>query len=223
LLSRDDLQLLLDKLHDAAPAVVEEFKADTLRTAVVHQVLLLLLEERVPITDLGAILEAVLNHSSRTKEPEELAECARRALARSICDRFRDDDEKVRVVVLEPRLEHRLQELLRDGQLLLQPAQLERLIGACHQPWQQSQQEGHDLALLTDGALRRPLRRTLWRALPDLGVLSYGEVPRDVLIDPRTMIRAEDLWPPETGRRDDGQRGVAEAASELSAAAAAGS
>ena len=36
--------------------------------------------------DLGTILEAVLNHSSRTKEPEELAEWARRLGARKGTD-----------------------------------------------------------------------------------------------------------------------------------------
>ena len=195
LLTRDDLALLLDELHKTSPAVVEEFRADSLRDSVLHQVLLLLLEEQVPIVDLGSILESVLNHSARTKEPEELAEWARRGLARTICERFRDEHGQLRVAVLEPRLESELRNAVRDGNLLLDPAQLEQLIKHCSQPWRDAQQEGAELALLANAATRRPLRTTLWRAIPDLPVISYQEVPRDVHIDPRAMIRWQDVWP----------------------------
>ena len=197
LLSRDDLQLLLQRLEKTSPAVVEEFKSDSLRTSVVHQVLQLLLEEQVPITDLAAILEAILNHSPQIKTADELAERARQALGRTICERFRDTTGAIRVAVLEPRLEHQLQECVRDGKLLLQPSQLKQLIAHCNQPWLAANQEGVELALLTDAAIRRVVRKTLWRALPDLAVIAYPEVPRDVHIDPRAMVRWEDVWPVE--------------------------
>lgn len=197
LLTRDDLQLLLERLHKTSPAVVEEFNSDSLRTSVVHQVLQLLLEEQVPITDLATILEAVLNNSPQIKTPEELAECARRALGRTICERFRDSSGAVRVAVLEPRLEDELQNNTRDGKLLLQPSQLKQLIAHCNQPWLAATHEGVELALLTDGVIRRAVRRTLWRALPELAVIAYPEVPRDVHIDPRAMVRWEDVWPVE--------------------------
>ncbi|MCA9177441.1 MAG: FHIPEP family type III secretion protein [Planctomycetales bacterium] len=199
LLSRDDLMTLLDQLRTTSPAIVDELKADSLRTAVVHQVLLLLLEEQVPIIDLASILEAVLNHAARTKEPDELVEWARRALGRTICDRFRDAHGRVRVAVIEPRLEQDLQEAMRDGMLSLTTARLERLIARCSESWQKAQNEGAQLALLTDGRLRRAMRKTLWRALPDLAVISYPEVPRDIRIDPQAMLRWDDIWQPQAG------------------------
>jgi hypothetical protein len=49
---------------------------------------------------------------------------------------------------------------------------------------------------LTDRSLRKPVRHAILRALPDLGVISYGEVPGDVLIEPVEMVRFEDVFEP---------------------------
>ena len=193
LLSRDDVMTLLDELYKTSPAIVEELRGDSLRESVVHQVLVLLLEEHIPIVDLSTILEAILNHAARTKDPVELAEFARRSLARTICERHRDQEGRLCVAVIEPRLEVDLQNELRDGELQLRPGQLENLIARCSEPWRQAQQEGQEIALLTNAILRRPLRNTLWRAIPDLAVIAYPEVPRDVRIDPRGMIRRDDV------------------------------
>src|SRR5690606_9527167 len=90
LLSRDDLQRMLNKLKESAPALIEEMKPDVLRVGLLHQVLVHLLEEQFPVTDLARIVESVLNHVGQTKDPVQLAELVRRDLGRTLCDRFRD-------------------------------------------------------------------------------------------------------------------------------------
>ena len=46
-----------------------------------------------------------------------------------------------------------------------------------------------DVALIMDRRLRRPLRKLLTRALPDIGTLSYAEVPPDIMLQPAGMAR----------------------------------
>ena len=48
-------------------------------------------------------------------------------------------------------------------------------------------------ALLCDATLRRPIRQTLSRSLPDLAVIAYQEVPADVLLEPAALLKLEDL------------------------------
>ena len=195
LLSRQDLQKLIDRLRETAPAVFDELKPDVMRMGTLHQVLVALLRERVPITNMTRILEAIANHGPLLKDPLDLAERVREDLGRDICDPFRDDEGRVRVMVLEPRLEMSMRDAIHDGNLSLQPAQLERFIGMLSEQWQKAVAAGHEVALLTDGSLRRAIRLGVERALPELPVMAYKEIPRDLLIHPTAMLRASDVFP----------------------------
>ncbi len=196
LLTREDLKKMLDKVRAFAPTVVDELKPDVIRMGALHQVLVQLISERVSIADLAAILESIVNHAGQVKDPEELIVRVREDLGRTICDRFRDESGKLRVLILDPRLEVQLRESVRDRRLLLGPAPLERMLAALSQHWQSAMRQRMEIAVLTDRTLRRPLRQAVVRALPDLGVISYGEVPGDIFIEPIDMVRAEDVFDP---------------------------
>ncbi len=73
-----------------------------------HRVLILLLEEHVPISNLTRILECLANHAPTLKDPVELTERVRGELGRIICDRFRDNQAKLAAIVLDPRVEAEL-------------------------------------------------------------------------------------------------------------------
>ncbi len=194
LLSREDLRRLLDRIKESSPTIVEELKPDVIRMGELHQVLLLLLQERVPLTNLTRILETVVQVAPHTKSPVEIADRVRLQLGRDILDRLRQDQGRIAVVVLEPRLEARLREQLRERQLMLPHDVLERLVASVNQKWEKAQMEGREITLLTDGELRRPLRQTLERAIPDLTVTSYSEVPADITIDIRDLVRMDDVF-----------------------------
>ncbi|MCR9119228.1 MAG: flagellar biosynthesis protein FlhA [bacterium] len=193
LLSREDLQKLIERLKEKAPALVEEVRPDTLRMGIIHQVLISLLQERVPITDLSKILEAMLNHSPQVKDIELLTEIVRQQLGRSICDRFRTDDRQVRVAILDPRLEMEFREAIREGSLSLHPNQLQKLIGRLAEIQQTAAAAEKEVALLVDHSLRRPLRKAIERALPEQAVLAYREIPRDLVMQAQAMIRREEI------------------------------
>ncbi len=192
------MRLLLDKVRETSPTVVDELKPDVIRMGELHQVLILLLQERVPLTNLTRMLEIIAQAAPAIKDPRELADRVREQMGRDILDRLRDDAGKVAVAVLDPRLEMRLRELVQEKQLVIPHDALERLISKLHEHWQACSMSGSEFTLLTDSALRRPLRQTTERAIPDLTVTAYTEVPSDLTIDFQKIIKLEDVFPDDS-------------------------
>lgn len=200
LLSREDLNRMLDRLRESHPTIVDELKPDLLRAGVVHAVLVEMLREQVPITNLVGIIESLVQHASRTKDPAELVERVRTDLCRDICDRFRDSQGRVRVIVFEPHLEMKLREALQDnGNIALPPAHYEKLVTRLNEEWQKLALQEQEAALLVDGSLRRPVRRSVERAVQELAVVSYAEIPTDLIIEPVAMLRLAEVFPAQAG------------------------
>jgi flagellar biosynthesis protein FlhA len=195
LFSREDMRQLLDKVRESSPTVIEELKPDLIRMGELHQVLVMLLQERVPLTNLTRILEVIVQVAPHVKDPALIADRIREQLGRDILDRLRDESGHVKVAVLDPRLEMRLREMIRDSQLQIPHAPLEKLVAALHECWQKCSLASAEITLLTDGTLRRPLRRTIERSVPDLSVTAYSEIPADLTIDFEHIIRLEDIFP----------------------------
>jgi flagellar biosynthesis protein FlhA len=193
LLSREDLKRLVDKVKESAPTVVDELVPNILTMGVLHRVMTLLLEERVPVTNMTRILESLANHATSTKDPVELAERVRIDQGRAICDRFRDEHGRIHAIVLDPRLEMDLRRCVHDKNLVLEPSRLEKLILRLVNECRKCSTRNQEIALLTDTSLRRPLRQALVRALPDLAVVAYPEIPNNLLLEPVSMIKLDDV------------------------------
>jgi flagellar biosynthesis protein FlhA len=195
LLSREDLKALIERTRQSAPAVVDELIPTVLTMGALHRVLTLLLEERVPISNLVRILESLANHATTTKDLGDLAEKVRADIGRVICDPFRDEQGRIRAIVLDPRLEIELRRSVQERTLVVDPSRLEALINRLSHELRKANALGHEVALLCDASLRRVLRQTLARTLNSLSVIAYQEVPLDLLLEPAALIKPEDLAP----------------------------
>jgi flagellar biosynthesis protein FlhA len=193
LLGREDLKKLIDKVKESSPTVVDELVPQLLNMGALHRILTLLLEERVPITNLVRILETLAHFAPTTKDPVELADRVRVDQGRAICDRFRDEQNRIHAIVLDPRLELDLRRLIQDRTLALDPGRLEKLIVRLANEHRKARMNNQEIALLTDGSMRRPLWHAIVRALPDLSVVAYQEVPNNLLLEPVAIIRPEDI------------------------------
>jgi flagellar biosynthesis protein FlhA len=193
LLSREDLKLLLDKVRETSPAVVDELIPGQMSMGTLHRILCGLLAERVPIANLTRILESLANYAPTIKDVNDLTEKVRTELGRTICERFRDENGRLRALVFDPRLEIELRRSVQDKQLLIDPTRLEQLIMKLLTELRKANARGLEVALLCDSSLRRILRQSLARSLNDLCVIAYQEIPNDLLMEPVTIIRPEDL------------------------------
>ena len=194
LVSREDLQKMLEKVREHSPTIVDELKPDVVRMATLRKVLMNLLRERVPISSLELILESVVHHGPANKGVDMLTERTREDIGHLICQRFLDESGKVRVIVVEPQLERQLLELLQDGKLILQPKILEKWLGELRRAWEPTALQDKPAALLTNTNLRRPIQQIIERSVPDLAVISYTEVPSELIIEPISMIRQNQVF-----------------------------
>ena len=193
LLSRQDLQKMLDRLKEIAPTTVEEIKPDTIRPAMLHQILVRLLREGIPITSLEKIVESAVHHGPQQKDPVQLTERIRGDIGHLICDRFRDAAGNVRVMILEPKLEHRFRQNVTPESIVLRPDELEKLVGQLQSKWETSRLKNEPAAVLVDSSIRYPLQRTVFRSLPELAIIAYSEIPSDLMIDSIGIVRYQDV------------------------------
>ncbi len=179
LLSREDVRTLTDSLKSTDPAVVEELVPALLTLGEVQRVLAALLDEGVPVRDLGRIYEGLALAAKGGADPTTLVEAARAALGPAIAAHHASAGV-LRVLTLDPLLEHQLVESLRltdsGAQLSIDPARVERLVDEVAQRLRVAEELGATPVLVCAPALRSPVRRLVAMAVPRVTVLSYSEV-----------------------------------------------
>jgi flagellar biosynthesis protein FlhA len=197
LLTRQDVQHLLNTIKNDHGAVVNELIPELLSLGELQQVLQNLLRERISIRDLVTILEALANHARATRDIVALTEFARQALGRAITDRYREEDGRLYVMTLHPSLQRLFSEALQSTEtgptLAVEPGLVQRFIQRASAQMEQLAAAGHQPILLCPGLLRPALRRLTERALPTLVVLSYNEVATGVEVHATGMIRVDEV------------------------------
>jgi flagellar biosynthesis protein FlhA len=185
LLGRTEVQLLLDALKDTSPRLVEDLVPATVPVNVLQKVLQNLLKERVPVRDLGRILEATADAVGITRDPLILTEYVRQRLGRSLAGPHLSENNELGVLVLDPRIEQTLQSGIettdRGSFLALDPTRLQELLGRITTSIT-NLLPGAQPVLLTNPVVRPHLRHLLERAMPHLVVLSHSEIPLDVRV-----------------------------------------
>ncbi len=196
LLTREELNSLLDTAKQSCPAVVEEVVGGTLKAGDVQKVLQSLLEERVPIRDIETILETLADWGTRTQDLEVLTEYVRNALARTICAQYREEDGRLRCVTLDPALEdvinRHIERSERGSYLTLPPAVAAEIVKAIRSQLEKLLQVGAQPLILCSPQIRLSLRRLLAPSLPNIAVLAYNEIVKSVQIDSLGMVVVED-------------------------------
>ena len=191
LLSRQDVQMLVDGLRYDEPILANEVGSDVLPLGLLHGVLRRLLEERVSIRDLGPILEVVANRAGETRSVEALSSAARIAVGRAILSSIAHDG-RLAVITFDPALEAALHEGLRevDGTMYVvaDGAVLETIRNRAEQLASEAARRQLPAALIVGQPLRAALQRTIRGMGLDLFVLAYPELPSDMALEPVGVI-----------------------------------
>ncbi|MGD9494918.1 MAG: flagellar biosynthesis protein FlhA [Armatimonadota bacterium] len=186
LLSRQDVQMMLDELRHVNPAAVNELVPDLASVGQLHQVLRALLEEGVPITDLSTIVEAMADALRTSPDLAAATEQVRVALGRAICARHRDQEGALSVYLLDPELEARMAEAIVDTPqgptCLLDPNDLHLLLQATQRATEELAALGRSPIVLAAAPIRRHLRALTARSFPELVVLAHTEIAPEVRV-----------------------------------------
>ena len=192
LLSRQDVQTLIDAARTEHPTVLEELIPNLLSVGEIQQVLRNLLREGVSIRDLVTILETLGTAARHGRDPNTLTEETRRALAPSISRRLMSEDGNLYVMTLAPELNQSLMGSVQQTEggpaLLLDPETLQNTLQSSGSQAEAMAGQGRRPILLTPGNIRAALRRLIERSLPNVSVLSYQEVAPQVDVHSVGMV-----------------------------------
>ena len=181
LLTRQDVQVLLDQAKTTHPAVVEELIPSQMTVGAVQKVLKRLLKEQVSIRDMVTILEVLADHVPTVKDIDSLVERCRETLSRALIRPYKDDKGNLSVVTLDPKLEQQLVEAVAPGQegrnrLALDPAGTQRFITQVSESIRTILTVAQHPVILCCQYLRPSLHEFITRFIPQAVVLSYAEV-----------------------------------------------
>jgi flagellar biosynthesis protein FlhA len=196
LLTREDVQLLVDRLRKTQPSLVGEVVGELVPVGMLQRVLKNLLRDKIPVRQLNTILESLGEHASKTKNTDILTEMVRKRLARTITDQYKNKNGRISAITLEPALEHQMTSTLRqeaDSLNLALPAEIAMQISTnIAQGWKEAMNSGMEsIVLLCDSRLRRPLAAMLSRTVPPLPVIAYDEIVLGTEIEPINTISFE--------------------------------
>jgi len=207
LLTREDVQLLVDRLRKTQPSLVGEVIGPDRDVSIglLQRVLKNIINDGIPIRELTAILESLGEHASKTKNAAVLTEMVRKRLSRTITEQCKNDNGRILAVTLDPALEHQMATTLQqeaDGINLALPTEMAMDISrkTAH-AWKRVMDKGNDkVVLLCDARLRSPLAVMLSRTVPMLPVVAYDEIVLGTEVEPIETIsiqQAESIEPKE--------------------------
>ena len=193
LLSRDDVQKLVDRLKEKNPAVVNGVIGDSVPLGLLHRVLQNLLRDGIAIRDIAQIIEILADNALRTKDINLLSELARKSVVRTITEQHADEKGRILAIVLDPQLEHQLRTSLGEEGFSLPAEQLMDLVRRTADAWRFAMEQGLDkTVMLCDFRIRAQLAAMLIRQIPGLPVLAYDEIAAGTSIQ---TLRTVNLLP----------------------------
>ncbi len=187
LLSRQDVQKLIDHVKETHPVLVEELIPKLLSIGDLQKVLANLLKEGISIRDLVTIMETLADYAHMTRDTDMLTEYVRQVLRRAISKKYFDSDSNA-VITLDPELEQQImnnvQQTEQGSYLALDPGTTQRIFDNLNSEILKLTSMGKLPIILTSPIVRLYFKRLVEQAIPDLIVLSYNE------LDPSTEIQS---------------------------------
>lgn len=180
LLTRQEVQTLVDKIKDTFPVIVD----DVLKVAsigLIQRVLKALLHEKIPLKDMLTILETVADIAEFTKNVELITEQVRAKLSRVITQMYSSEDSVIRLLTFDTNTEQLLLQKSQeqDGvrNLMLNVGEINGLIQATSTKAAELLQKGiSPIVIIVDPQLRRGVAEIFERFSLDVVTLSHAEI-----------------------------------------------
>ncbi|MBB3063482.1 flagellar biosynthesis protein FlhA [Microbulbifer rhizosphaerae] len=190
--TRRETEALLSKVKVSQPGLYDELIPDNMSLSDIQKVLKSLLREKVPITNIELVAEALVDKSRITKDIPLLVEMVRQQLGRVICEPLLDADGILQVLTLDPLLERKLSEsiLQVDGvaKLSVDPRLVEKFTINLVKSTEKMVHSGRKPVLLCSANLRYHLRQLIERFISHIFVISLSEVPNTVQVQSFSIV-----------------------------------
>ncbi len=194
LLTRQDVQNLVNNLKETNPSLVDELVPKLLGIGEVQKVLQNLLKEGVSIRDLLTIFETLADYATTTRDPDILTEYVRQSLKRAISGKFFPANETTSVVTLDPKIEQEIMGSVKQTEqgayLNLDPERTRKIMDSLGAEVAKLENLGKNPIVITSPIVRIYFKRLTEDYFKDLIVISYNEIESNIELQSVGMVTA---------------------------------
>ena len=194
LLSRQDVQGLVDNIKESNPVLVDELVPKLLGLGEIQKVLQNLLKEGISIRDLQTVFETLADYAATTRDTDILTEYSRQALKRAISSRFFPANETTSVITLDPKIEQEIMGSVKQTEqgayLTLDPERTRQIIASTETEMKKLEELGKNPIIITSPIVRMYFRRLTEDYFKDLIVVSYNEIESHIELQSVGMVTA---------------------------------
>ena len=194
LLTRQDVQNLVNNVKENNPVLIEELIPKLLGIGEIQKVLQNLLREGVSIRDLLTIFETLADHAAVTRDTDVLTEYVRQSLKRAISAKFFASNETTSVVTLDPKNEQEIMGSVKQTEqgsyISLDPERQRKIINALEQEVKKMENMGKVPIVITSPIVRMYFKKMTQDYIRDLIVISYNEIESNIELQSVGMVSA---------------------------------
>ncbi len=192
LLTRQDVQHLVNNLKETNPSLVEELVPKLLGLGEIQKVLQNLLREGISIRDLLTVMETLADYAPTTRDTDILTEYVRQSLKRAISTKYFPAHETTHVVTLDPKIEQEIMGSVKQTEsgafLNLDPGKSRAIMDSVKREVQKLEDLGKNPIIITSPIVRMYFKRLTEDYFKDLVVISYNEVESNVELQSVGMV-----------------------------------
>ena len=192
LLTRQDVQNLINNVQEANATLVSELVPKLLGVGEIQKVLQNLLKEGISIRDLISIFETLADYASTSRDPDVLTEYARQSLKRAISHKYFPSAETTSVVTLDPKIEQEIMGSVKQSEqgayLALDPEKTQGIIHSVEEEIQKLENLGKNPIIITSPIVRMYFKKLTQDYFKDLIVISYNEIDSNVELQSVGMV-----------------------------------
>ena len=194
LLTRQDVQNLINNVKESNPVLVDELIPKLLGIGEVQKVLQNLLREGISIRDLLSVFETLADHAAVTRDTDVLTEYVRQSLRRAISAKFFTPNEMTTVVTLDPKNEQEIMSSVKQTEqgsyIALDPERQRQIIASLEQEIKKMEDMGKIPMIVTSPIVRMYFKKMTQDYFRDLIVISYNEIEPNIELQSVGMVSA---------------------------------
>lgn len=194
LLTRQDVQNLVNNLKESNPVLVDELIPKALGLGEIQKVLQNLLGEGISIRDLLTVFETLADHASTTRDTDVLTEYVRQRLKRAISSKYFPANETTSVITLDPKVEQEIMSSVKQTEqgayLTLDPEKTKAIMNSVETEAAKLENLGKSAIVITSPIVRMYFKKLTEEYFKDLIVISYNEVESNIELQSVGMVTA---------------------------------
>ena len=194
LLTRQDVQNLVNNLKETNPVLVDELTPSMMSLGDVQKVLQNLLAEGISIRDLLSVFEILADHASTNHDTDVLTEYVRQGLRRAISRKYFDSGEANQVITVDPKVEQEIMASVKQTEagayITLDPERIRAIMESMREEIGKMEEMGRTPVVVCSPIVRMYLKKLSEEYFDDLVVVSFNEVEPDVELQSIGMVAA---------------------------------